>query len=321
VEEREGAPPAGAAPLEAGPAPHAQEAQGAEDTQAAQSPPDVSGLIACYLEAGRVEVSLPPAQALAIFARVLGELAPLDRLEASFSTTPAAGYALSVSPQAPPLAKIAGSVAGLARLSLWRLARGRLPEAARAGASLRGAQLPWLAQALIPEDLAGSYSALVRSVRVEPAEAREAALIHLRRALEGALSGLAAPEAADVLVRLVAAGLVSEELGVPPLWLPRVVLRTGCLGELPEPLLPRVLDAPALPMILESVQRSPLHHGLPFLSRLARLARVPPSRPSALGAACTAPMRQILEQGVSDANLAPALALLLLESYARAGDA
>jgi hypothetical protein len=270
----------------------------------------VSGLISRYLEAGRAEVRLNAEEAVTAFGRVVVELAPRDRLEASFSTTPAPTHALSVSPSAPQLLGIPASAEALARLALWRLARGRLPEPVRVAASLRGAHLPWLEGVLDVDDLAESYAARVRAVRTEPPGVRDAAWAHLRRVLERALAGVPPNVAGEVLAQLIRENLVSDELGVPPLWLARVVLRTGCLSSLPGPLLPRVLDALALPMILESLQRAP------SLTFLARLAGLPPAPQPALGAAMIAPMRQILAEGVNDRNLAPAFALLLLHDHA-----
>lgn len=289
--------------------------------------PDVSGLISRYLELGRVEVNVAPEAALGVFSRVLAELAPRDRLEASFSSTPASTHALSVSPSATALEALEPSPDWLARLSLWRAARERLPQAMRDHASLRGPHLPWLAAVLDRNDLAGSYAALVRAVR-RPAP--QAALAFLRQALEGVLASLPEPEAAGVLSKLAADGFISEELGVPPLWLARVVLRTNCLSELPSPMWPRVLDAPSLPMLLESVQRSPRVSALAQLARTlsgmkaassgipGRASAIPP--PAGLASACNAAMRQILDAGVSDLNLAPAVVLLLLHEHACRGE-
>jgi hypothetical protein len=280
----------------------------------APAPPDpaLAALISRYLESGAVQVHLTPADALKAFTGAVEQLAPRDRLEVSFGTTDGGGRALSVAPDAPSPAQISASTEGLARLGLWSLVRDTAPAHEVSNASLRGADVGWLAACLPAGAVAASYARLVRGVRAQlPTEAQAPAFAQLRRALELRLSREAPHEAATALATLAGEDLLSADFGVPPMWLPRMVLQTGALSELPAPLLPRVLSADGLPMILETVQRGA---SLARLAALARaLERAPrPRKPAALSEACAQLVPQLLDAGVSDQTLARTVALLLL---------
>jgi hypothetical protein len=296
---------------------------------AAQPKPStaLANLLSHYLETGVLRVDVDSSLALPLFSRIVEALAPRDRLQVSFATAPDSGNSLEVSSSAPRPKGVAPSLDGLARLDLWRLMQdGRilggyaLGEHEFQNASLRERTPGWVYDLLRADDMPGVYARLIFGLRshLEP-RLHEAALAYLRRALERRLIELPNAEAARCLDSLDRAGLLTRELGVPPLWLPRIVLQMDFLGKLSPSLVEKVLHPDAVPMLLDSVQRPP---SLTRLGHLARALLVAPKtrEPPALLRSCVRNIQEILEQGLSDHTLARATAILLLHEYAALGN-
>lgn len=282
---------------------------------------DVKRLISCYLGDGQVQVQLSPQDALAVFAAVVEQLPPVDRMEVSFSTTHSTAHSLSVSDSAPRMEELTPSVEGQARIRLWELVRTRshiLPEI-----SLRDPGLAWLGACLrADKDLAGDYKQMHEAVRDSvPVEQQEAALGLLRQGLEQRLPELPPVSAARQLDFLETQGLLAPELGVPPMWLARMALKCDCLRELAPRLLTKVLHPLAVPMLIESMAgeeetERKLRRLAGLVSALGRAGE--PS--SALGAACQERTRALLKMGV-EKRVGQALATHLLNEYVRKGSA
>jgi hypothetical protein len=279
----------------------------------------LDALLSHYLDAGRVKVNLDPSRALSLFTRIVEALAPRDRLEVSFATTPGSERSLAVDAAAPPPEDVPASVDGLARLGLWRLARGELTDPEVQDASLRERSAGWLGALLRKQELRAGYGKLMRAMRVQlAASLHEVASGYLRRALEIRLLELPPAEAARALSSLVEDRLLTGEAGVPPMWLPRIALQATCLRHLSPPLLERILQADVLPMILESVQRpSSLERLKDLVHALALAPR--PRDPERLRQGCLSVIREILKQGVGDHTLGKAVAVLELHAYSGSG--
>lgn len=297
----------------------------ARAAQPAADGPDVTALISRYLDTGSVKVNLDPPAALHWFTSVVEMLPPRDRLEVSFSTAPGSARALAVDAAAPAPEDIPVSVEGLARLELWRFARFPLSEAQLQSASLRDRAAGWLCSLLRSQELRSSYRVLLNGVRSRMAASlHEVAFGYLRRALEMRLSELPPREAGRALTALVEDRLLTSEVGVPPLWLPRVALENRCLADLSPALLERVLQADVLPMILESVQQTPRTARVAGLAHAVENARATRSA-RGLKEACAPLIREVLAQVKEsgpralsdDRTLARALSLLLLHDHAR----
>jgi len=279
------------------------------------TPAAFPALLAHYLEAGTLTVNLDSPQALRLFTTLVEALAPRDRLEVSFATVPGSNRALTVDRTAAPPQQAAAVADAVASLELWSLARARLGEEEQQSASLRD-PAGWLCALLPAQKLRASYASLVKEVRAKLAPAlHPAALGYLRQSLERRLSQLPAPQAGRVLAGLAEDQLLSSELGVPPMWLARVVLEVNCLEHLSPALLERLLQPDMLPMIIESVQRP---SSLARLMSLAAALEVAPRPrdPLRLRDSCASVRRALLHQGVSLTTLARAVAVaVLLDPY------
>jgi hypothetical protein len=277
----------------------------------------IMNLASRYLESGSLRIAATVPVALQIFCEVVTALAPLDRVQISFTTASISDSSLELDSSAEPPQLIPASPIGLARLRLWGLIGHKIRVLEHyQSASLRERVPSWMTALLREGDLYACYSDLLRIVRDHLEEGQwSAAYADIRRALESRLTEMPRPEGAHALTALERNGLLTMEWGIPPMWLARVVYQNDYFGRLQENFAATLVRHDTFEMLIYWLSQPRR------LTRLAQLSRALTRAPlqaanSELTEICKAESRR-LKGDVRDETLSPVVATLLTYVYAQ----
>jgi len=219
---------------------------------------EVTTLLAKYIEAGAVRVSLPDVQqALKLFCQLVELLPPGDRTRVSFSTAAAGARTFELDPAAvSPEALVVGDEAR-AVANLWSIFRYGVANPVQSELSLTRNPVDWICSLLATEDLAAKFRGLSKLILERLGAPQHAtAFALLRRALELQLMRIGAKRAAATLAQLEEEGYLSADHGTPPIWITRLVIELNLMAHVPSALLQKVLRPGSLPFLLDSLQRA-----------------------------------------------------------------